>query len=96
MRDGVRSVLGGGKPSGPLQPRVVTAENDLQLQQEKIKNILLSTSLEHKNKLLDGFSSQLDLNPVKHHRDLMQMNEGKTPLLDGHLADLPPFMVEKV
>jgi len=29
VRDGLRSMLGGGKPSGPLQPRVVTAENDL-------------------------------------------------------------------
>jgi len=66
------------------------------MQQEKIKNILLSTSLEHKNKLLEGFSSQHDLNPVKHHRDLMQMNEGKTTMIDGHLADLPPFMLEKV
>ena len=95
LRDGLRSMLG-GKQSGPIpQAKIVSGENDLQLQQEKIKNILQSTSFEHKNKL-DGFNSQLDLNPVKHHRDLMQLKEGKTSLLDGHLADLPSFMAEKV
>ena len=60
---------------------------------------MLSTSINKKNQAggESAWSSQVELmsNPVENHRYLAQLNKGNTRLIDGHMKDLPEFMISK-
>lgn len=61
--------------------------------------MLLSTSVNKQNKVGgdSAWSSQVELmsNPVENHRLLAHLNKGNTSLIDGHMKDLPEFMLSK-
>ena len=76
-----------------VKGNVIATEAELKVQQEKIKNLLLSTT---GNKRSHLSSQELFPNPVEQHRKQTAANEGKTTLLDGHMTDLPQFLAEKV